>query len=304
VAHRSIGQERFGFAELNISKRIAVVTGASQGLGRGIARALGRAGMTVYITARNEVGLSKTVAEIDAAGGTGIAISCDHREDTEVRAAFDRIGAESGMIDILVNNAAAVYGSDLTGPEPFWEKNVRLVDMIDVGLRSNYVATYHAAPLLLKGRNPLVVHISYYGAVCYFHGPAYGAAKAGTDKMAFDMAHDFSSHGVACVSLWPGFIRTEQIDSIPAEHLPEPMRRLLPEFETPDYTGMVIERLSRDSERMARTGRSLIVAILGKEYGLRDLDGKQPREFLAEFGSPDGRFTIPESEWPVCKAKL
>src|SRR6185312_13399742 len=119
------------------------------------------------------------------------------------------------------------------------------------------------------------------------------------DKMAYDMAHDFAPHDVACVSLWPGFIRTEMIAGVPEEYLPPAMRASLPLFESPEFSGLVLERLWRDPERMDFSGRTLIGAHLGERYGVRDLDGKQPRSFEERFGSPDNRFLVPDSEWPA-----
>jgi NAD(P)-dependent dehydrogenase (short-subunit alcohol dehydrogenase family) len=278
-----------------MTQGIAVVTGASRGLGRGIARALGSRGLTVYVTGRSsgDDALDRVAAEITAAGGQGIAVRVDHAKDDEVKALFERVRKDSGRLDLLVNNAAAVYPMDLAVPGPYWEKPLHLVDMIDVGLRSNYVAAYYATPLMIETGGALMAHVSFYGAVSYFHGPAYGAAKAGTDKMSFDMAVDLRGHDVASVSIWPGFILTEMLQSIPREHLPPDIAANLPNFETPDFTGLVLERLWRDPERMALSGQTLIGAELGLRYGIRDLDGKQPMVYSQMMGQPSGRFIAP-----------
>jgi NAD(P)-dependent dehydrogenase (short-subunit alcohol dehydrogenase family) len=180
----------------------AVVTGATRGLGRGIARALGSKGATVAVTGRDTDALGEVCAEIEAQGGKVLALVCDHRDDEQVAAAFAQVKRDLGGLDILVNNAAAVYGQDLMNPGPFWEKPLRLADMIDVGLRSNYVAAYHAAPIMAAARKGLIASISFYGSVSYFHGAAYGAAKAGTDKMMADMAVDLAPHGVVAIAFW------------------------------------------------------------------------------------------------------
>jgi NAD(P)-dependent dehydrogenase (short-subunit alcohol dehydrogenase family) len=239
--------------------------------------------------------LEQLAGEITAAGGHGVAVRCDHHSDEQVRALFDRVRADHGRLDILVNNAAAVHARELSAPGPFWRKPLQLVDMIDVGLRSNYVAAYYAAPLMTEAGGGLMAHISFYGAVCYFHGPAYGAAKAGTDKMSFDMAADLRPFDVASVAIWPGFILSEMLKSIPREHLPPKVAASLPDFETPEFTGLVVERLWRDPQRMALSGESLIGAELGLRYGIRDLDGKQPRTYADSMGKPSGRFLIPDS---------
>lgn len=272
---------------MSIRSPIVVVTGASRGLGRGIARAFGSKGASVYVTGRDAAGaLAEAANEISAQGGTGIAVQCDHRDDAQVAALFARIGDEAGRLDVLVNNAAAVYGPELIAPEPFWEKPLRLVDMIDVGLRSNYVASYYAAPLMVAARRGLIASISFYGAVSYFHGAAYGAAKAGTDKMMLDMAVDLRPHGVSAVSIWPGFIRTEAIAAIPPGQAPPELASMLPLFERPEFTGLVIDALARDPELASLSGKALIGAELGKRYGIRDLDGKTPVDFRATMGSP------------------
>jgi len=273
---------------------VVVVTGASRGLGRGIARAFGSKGAIVYLTARaGHDALAEAADEVRAAGGTAIAIPCDHRDDAQVATLFERVRAEAGRLDILVNNAAAIYPDLLLAPGGFWEKPLRLVDMIDVGLRSNYVASYYAAPLMIAARHGLIASISFYGAVSYFHGAAYGAAKAGTDKMMFDMAVDLRPHGVSAVSIWPGFIRTEAVKAIPEDQVPRELARLWPLFEEPEFTGLAIEALYRDPGLAALSGSALIGAELGARYGILDLDGKQPVAFRQTMGSPARPFENP-----------
>ncbi|WP_371433286.1 SDR family NAD(P)-dependent oxidoreductase [Novosphingobium sp.] len=274
-----------------MSKTVALVTGASKGVGRGAARALGSKGMTVYLTARSEEGLKAAAAEVDAAGGKGIAVVCDHADDAQVKAVIDRIEREQGRLDLLLNNAAAVHQDELAKPGAFWEKDLKLADMIVVGLRSDYVAAYYAAPLMIRTGASLIANISFYGAVSYFVGPAYGAAKAGTDKMVHDMAIDLAGTDVAIVSYWPGYVRTDEFKLIPDEYFPEPLRAILPEFETPEFTGLVLAALLADPERKALSGKALIGAELGQKYGIKDIDGKQPRAWTAEMGRPLDFFT-------------
>lgn len=276
---------------------IAVVTGASRGLGRGIARALGGQGATVYLTGRagsastaGDNALDQAAAEVTAAGGKGVAMYCDHGDDSDVARAFAQIGEQSGHVDILVNNATAVHANELVAPGGFWEKPLKLADMIDIGERSSYVASYYAAPLMLKQKRGLIASISFYGAVSYFHGAAYGAAKAGTDKMARDMAVDLKPHNVASISIWPGFILTEQIKSIPVDQMPPDLAENLPNFETPEFTGLVIDALYRDARRMEHTGKTLIAAELALDYGIKDIDGKQPPSYREFMGAPHGIF--------------
>jgi NAD(P)-dependent dehydrogenase (short-subunit alcohol dehydrogenase family) len=266
---------------------VAVVTGASRGLGRGIARAFGSKGATVYLTGRAVDGsLEQAAAEVDARGGRGIAVVCDHRDDEQVRALFGRIREQSTLLDILVNNAAAVYPEALLAPGGFWEKPLRLVDMVDVGMRSNYVASYFAAPMMVEAKRGLIVNISFYGSVSYFHGAAYGAAKAGTDKMTHDMAVDLAPHGVSAVSLWPGFIMTDALARMPPDRVPEDLRAMLPQFEKPEFSGLVIDALYRDPQLRELSGKALIGAELGALYGIKDIDGKQPVSYRDTMGSP------------------
>jgi NAD(P)-dependent dehydrogenase (short-subunit alcohol dehydrogenase family) len=176
-------------------------------------------------------------------------------------------------------------------PGGFWEKPLKLVDMIDVGLRSNYVAAWHAAPLMVAARKGLITSISFYGAVSYFHGAAYGAAKAGTDKMMADMAVDLASHGVAAVALWPGFILTDAVRAMPPEYIPDELRAMLPQWETPEFTGLVIAALYRDPGLMALSGQALIGAEQAERLGVKDTDGKQPMSYRSSMGGPALPFT-------------
>lgn len=275
---------------------IGVVTGASNGLGRGIARALGSKGFTVYLTGRTVDALHAAAQEVTDQGGVGIACPCDHSKDADVKALFEKVRNETGKLDILVNNAAAVYPQDLSSEGPFWKKNLHMADMINVGLRSNYVAAYYATPLMIETAGALMVHISFYGAVSYFHGPAYGAAKAGTDKMSYDMAKDLQESDVASVALWPGFILSDMLKNMPAEHLTPDLQERFAQFERPEFSGLVIEQLWRDPERMSLSGKALIGAELGHRYGIQDLDGKQPLSYRSTMGDPDYRFiTVPQS---------
>lgn len=276
-------------------ERVAVVTGASQGLGRGIARSLGSQGMTVYLSGRNTEALEAAAGEVTQAGGKGIAIACDHADDDQVRAFFETIEGEAGRLDLLVNNAAAVHPQELSRPGPFWEKGLKLAQMIDVGLRSNYVASYFAAPLMIGSGKALIANISFYGAVSYFHGPAYGSAKAGTDKMVHDMAVDFAKTDVSVVSFWPGFILTDSLKAVPAEHLPDHVRAILPEFETPEFSGNVLAAMLDDPELKVLSGKALIGARMGEKYGIRDSDGKQARDWSDRMGEPL-EFFVPQQE--------
>jgi NAD(P)-dependent dehydrogenase (short-subunit alcohol dehydrogenase family) len=271
---------------------VAIVTGGSRGAGRGIAAALGAAGATVYVTGRTERDgasplpgtIHETAAQVDAAGGRGIAVACDHRDDEQVRALFERVRRESGRLDILVNNATFLH-DQLVVRGGFWEKPLDLVDILDVGLRSAYVASWFAAPLMVQGGRGLIAFTSSFGASCYMHGPAYGAQKAGVDKFAKDMAVDLRPHGVAAVSIWMGPLRTERTQRVWDEN-PE----LYPEFakvaETPEFTGRIIHALYEDPELLEKSGQVLVGAEVAEGYGILDADGKRPPSYRDMLGGP------------------
>lgn len=277
-----------------IKAPVAVVTGASRGAGKGIALALGAAGMTVYVTGRSlsegAAGLPGTVqATADAVtrvGGQGMAAVCDHADDAQVAALFARVATEQGRLDLLVNNACAIP-DELTQPGPFWQKPLHMLDLLGVGMRSHYVASWHAARLMAAQRSGLIVHTSSYGSVCYMHGPAYGAGKAAVDKMAHDMAIDLRPQGVAVISLWLGLLRTERTER--ALQDPEMARKYaasVAHMESPQFPGLVIAALRQDPALLSRSGQVCIAAELALALGVRDINGHQPPSYRGKLGAP------------------
>ncbi|MGQ7957779.1 SDR family NAD(P)-dependent oxidoreductase [Pseudomonas sp. SP16.1] len=277
--------------------QIALVTGASRGVGKGIAIALGAAGMTVYLSGRSAASsssrlrgqtlpgsLAETAVAVTRAGGQGIAVPCDHAEDEQVRALFARIEAEQGRLDLLVNNATFLH-ENLIDPGPFWEKPLQMVDILDVGLRSAYVASCHAAPLMLRGGRGLIAFVSSYGAGCYMHGPAYGAQKAGVDKFAADMAVDLEGSGVSTASLWLGPQRTERT-AIAGSARADQYQAFLANAETPEFNGRVIHALLNDPKRESLSGQTLISAELALRYGISEAEGRQPPSYREMLGAP------------------
>src|SRR5712675_2175765 len=269
---------------------IAVVTGASRGAVKGIAIALGEAGATVYVTGRSMADsdslyggtVSETADLVTQAGGNGVAIALDHTDDKAVAALFERVKAEHGRLDILVNNAAKLVAA--SSPGGFWEKPLEAVDLITVGLRSHFVAAHHAAPLLIANGRGLIVHTGHYGAVAYHIGPVYGAQKAGADKMAADMAKELRPRNVAAVSIWMGGLDTERARAYLAT-VPE-NQRWTQKRESPQFTGRVIAAFYASERMMELSGRALIGAELGALLGVTDIDGSQPVSHRYALGGP------------------
>jgi NAD(P)-dependent dehydrogenase (short-subunit alcohol dehydrogenase family) len=275
-----------------LKDRVVVVTGASRGAGKGIAVALGATGATVYVTGRTlhegDAPLPGTVQStadaVTAAGGAGIAVHCDHRNEDDVRRLFEQVAKEQGRLDILVNNATSLHDA-LTQTGPFWEKPLALTELWEVGMRSHYTAAWYAAPLLLANGEGLIVNTSSFGGRIYMHGPAYGAGKAAVDKMSHDMAVDFRPFNVAVVSIWMGLLLTERTQRV-FDEAPEKYADLAATAETPEFTGRVIDALARDPALMDKSGKVWIGAELGQAYGVEDTNGRSPPSHRAFFGEP------------------
>ncbi len=275
----------------SLSKKVAVVTGASRGVGKGIALGLGEAGATVYVTGRTiqnksdveKLGgtVSRTAEEVSAIGGKGIPIQCDHTDDAQVEAAFKRITKESKKIDILVNNAWGGYekmreGRVLTYFKPFWEQPFWRWDaMFDAGARAAYTASAFAARTMTKKKSGLIVNISFWAAQVYLGNTQYGASKAAVDKMSEYMARELKKFNVAVVSLYPGLVRTESVMRN-AKHFD------MSNSESPQFIGRVVAALAADPAIMKKSGRVLVAAQEALEYGIQDIDGRQPRPVTIE----------------------
>ena len=277
-----------------LKNKVVLVTGASRGVGRGIAKGLGEAGAIVYVTGRSETGaglpeflkdtgIAQTAAEVTQLGGTGIAHRCDHANDQEVDALFQRILDEQGRLDVLVNNA---WGGSLHAIQPyffntpFWEQPMSLWDdNYTVGLRSDYYTSRLAAPIMVQQKSGLMVNISYYGGRRYFNNVAYGVNKAAIDRLSADMAFELKPHGVTALSLHPGQVSTEGMVAYaqlnPAVDLNA--------FETPQFVGRCIAALAADPAILEQTGQILITAEVAQAYGVRDINGNQPRSQRAEL---------------------
>lgn len=276
-----------------LAGRVAIVTGASRGIGKGIALALAQEGATVYVTGRTVTAgahplpgtVGETAAEVDRRGGKGIAVRVDHGNDEQVAALFDQVRKEQGRLDILVNNAIALP-PELTQPGGFWEKPLSNWEMIDVGLRSNFVAAWHASKLMVPQRSGLIVALSGYVGVTYTYSVIFGTCKTGADRMARDMAIELKPHNVASISLWQGFTYTERakenLKTVPgmASQLNSAVGSSV------EFPGRVIAALAKDPQVMKRTGGTFINAELAQEYGIADTDGRTIPSLRAQRGAP------------------
>jgi NAD(P)-dependent dehydrogenase (short-subunit alcohol dehydrogenase family) len=252
-----------------LENKIALVTGASRGIGKGIAFTLAKDGAIVYITGRSEREnetstlpgtINQTEKEINSAGGKCIAIRCDHSIDEDVVNVFDTIYSEYGKLDILVNSAWGGYeyfsdGTEFWKEKGFWESPISRWDkMFSAGVRAAYFASSLAAKEM---------------------GVAYGTSKAATDKMTATMAHELKEFKIPVICLYPGLVRTESVLKN-AEHFD------LSNSESTEFMGRVISAMISDPNIMKKSGKVLIAAQEAIEYGVKDIDGSQPRPLSAD----------------------
>ncbi len=282
----------------NLTGKVAVVTGASRGIGRGIALVLAEQGATVYVTGRTVKegdyylpgtvgGTAADCTERGAAeGGRGIAVACDHSDDVAVAALFDQVYVEQGRLDILVNNAFSL-SDDLLEPKPFWEKPLSNLEMWDVGVWSNFVASWHAAKIMAPQKSGLMIHISGYTGVTYTYGVIFGTSKSAVDRMARDMAIELEPHGVASISLWQGLTLTEKarynLDKLADKMTGSITGQLGSSVEHP---GRLIAAMAVDPGIMKRSGATYITAELADDYGVVDVDGRRIESMREKRGSP------------------
>jgi NAD(P)-dependent dehydrogenase (short-subunit alcohol dehydrogenase family) len=266
-----------------LQDRVALVTGASRGGGKGIAVVLGEEDATVYVTGRSVRGepttlgrpgtIDDTAEEVTARGGTGVAVRCDHTDDAQTEAVFERIRRESGRLDLLVNNAWSGYEIAPDSSLPFWEIEWRHWDlMFDGGLRAAASASRLAAPFMLARGRGLIVNITW--VLDRPHGHAfYEVVKNATNKLTAQMADDLRPYGVACVAVSPGFMRLERMN-LPPE--------VAAKTESAEFAGRAVAALAADEDVITKTGRVWTTPELAREYGFTDLDGTQQSAFWDE----------------------
>ncbi|MHB0886089.1 MAG: SDR family NAD(P)-dependent oxidoreductase [Bacillota bacterium] len=260
--------------------KVAMVTGASRGGGRGIAMVLGEEGATVYVTGRSARGgqttdgrretVEETAEMVTARGGVGIAVRCDHTRDEEVQAAFERVRKEQGRLDILAN---CVFGGSEDGLKdwgrPFWERHPgNWEGMFGAGVRAYLMAARYVAPLMLPNRRGLIINLTFWDHDKKLDSIYYDLAMNANNRMAFDLAAELKEHDIAAVALVPGWMRTERV--MDGHFSPEEMAGT----ESVEYVGRAAAALAADPEVMKKTGQVLYVGDLAKEYGFTDTDGR------------------------------
>lgn len=268
---------------MSLSGWVCVVTGASRGIGRGIALQLSEAGATVYITGRQEKSLKETAAEVKERGGDCVPVICDSTKDDNIEELFEQIKREqNGRLDLLVNNAyAGVQGIFDGMGTKFWESDPSIWDSINnTGLRGHYFFSVHASRMMVAQGRGLIVTISSMGGLRYLFNVPYGVGKAACDRLAADMAVELKSRGVASISLWPGPVKTELVSELLLQKNTK-MNDVFVNGETTEMSGKCIVNLAKDKGLMSMTGKILMTCDLARRYGLRDIDGRSVVDYTS-----------------------
>ncbi|XP_056599312.1 dehydrogenase/reductase SDR family member 1 [Triplophysa dalaica] len=272
-----------------LSGCICVVTGASRGIGRGIALQLSEAGATVYITGRQEKTLKQTAAEVTERGGQCLPVVCDSSKEDDIKELFERVQREqNGRLDVLVNNAyAGVQVIFENMGNKFWEVDPGIWDTINnTGLRGHYFCSVYAARMMVAQGSGLIVFISSMGGLRYLFNVAYGVGKAACDRMAADTAIELKKRGVASVSLWPGAVQTELVSQYVSQDdsstgMDPKFKEVFANGETTELSGRCIVELAKDKNLMSMTGKVLMTCDLARRYGLKDIDGRSVVDYTS-----------------------
>ena len=294
----------------SLAGKVCIVTGATRGIGKGIALQLGEKGAKVYITGRtvdppngSKVGgsLRETAEEIKARGGDCIPVQCDHSKDEDIERLFEQVKRENdGQLDVLVNNAYSAVNAVFNNIDvQFWDQPASMWDTVNnVGLRNHYICSVYAARMMVPRKQGLIVNVSSPGGLRYLFNTAYGIGKEACDRMAADCGHELYSSNVAFISLWPGPVGTEELMSslsdnpnepIPKQALPPGMKKssrariqnMFQGGETAEYVGQCISALATDPNIMKKSGKIVLTCDVGKEHGLKDKDGHVPLDMCS-----------------------
>ncbi|MEK3975803.1 SDR family NAD(P)-dependent oxidoreductase [Psychrobacillus sp. FSL K6-2684] len=261
--------------------KIAVVSGASRGAGRGIAFQLGSSGATVYVTGRSVKGsttdnrpetIEETADGVTSRGGKGIAIQCDHTSENDVRNLFEQIEREHGRIDILVNSVFGGSESSLPSVDGrhFWERPLEHWDaMMVAGPQAYLLTTRYAVPLMAQHHKGLIVNITFFIKDTISSNLYYDLAMNAINRMTLGMAKELKDYNVSAVAVCPGWMRTERV--IDSGFGPEDGTT-----ETTAYVGRAVVALASDTTVSKFSGETIMVAELARKYGFTDVDGTQP----------------------------
>ena len=268
----------------DLKGQVAVVTGSSRGIGKGIALALAEQGCTVYATGRTigdgDRTIETTARQITEAGGEGHAIRCDHGDDDDIARLFEQIGQEAGRIDILVNNVYKIPSPPAWGGG-YWDHPISIWDdQVGIGLRAHYVASWHAAGLMFESDNARMLNVSSPGGQSYHFSSSYGAGKAGLDRLTADMAVELEPKGIPACVLYPGSVSTEFIQDAAEEQGMD-----LSQSQTPLLVGRAATSLLMSDDMMSRTGPIQWVEDLIAEFDLYDENGSRPTVKYAQRNS-------------------
>uniref|UniRef100_A0A8D2AKM0 Dehydrogenase/reductase 1 n=1 Tax=Sciurus vulgaris TaxID=55149 RepID=A0A8D2AKM0_SCIVU len=268
--------------------QVCVVTGASRGIGRGIALQLCQAGATVYITGRHMDTLRATAQKAQSLGGRCVPVVCDSSQESEVQSLFEQVDREQhGRLDVLVNNAYAGVQTILSTNKAFWEAPASIWDdMNNVGLRGHYLCSVYGARLMVPAGRGLIVVISSPGGLQYMFNVPYGVGKAACDRLAADCAQELRRHGVSYVSLWPGLVQTELLKDYMAKEdaLDSLFKQFRPVFssaESTEMSGKCVVALATDPNILSLSGKVLPSCDLARRYGLQDVDGRPIQDYFS-----------------------
>lgn len=268
-----------------LKDRVALVTGSSRGVGKGIALTLGEAGATVYVTGRSVRGnprsrsrgspgtIQEPADEVTARGGLGIPVRCDHSRDDDIRELFSKIRRREGHLDLLVNNAFG--GEDgarhiISYDEfPFWKHDFDewWYRMFSAYLRSTMATTFYALPLMLRRRGSLIVNTLWWNRDRYIYDLFFDVASSGVGRMAYGLALELRPKGLTVLALSPGWTRTEAMRGLPA--------KVLRSIPSPEYVGRAVVHLALDRRVAKKTGKIHEIGALAREYGFTDVDGRR-----------------------------